>query len=112
MALTPSTADVSFMRHTYQNDPKHSWYQIFLLGLSFGIAWIISDTLHWDLPFEFLYYFVIAFCYIILKYIFLGIRTVFAKLRTRKNRQKRKRRSKRLVRKRFKPLITERHYAE
>ncbi|MHA2130700.1 MAG: hypothetical protein ACW99L_12065, partial [Promethearchaeota archaeon] len=106
LALVPSSVDIAGLRYRYQNDPKHSWYQVFLLILSFAIAWVLVDYLVINLPFEFLYYFVIAFCYGLLKYTFLGINTVFAKLGARKNKHKRKRGYKRLVRRRFKPIIT------
>ena len=76
--------DLSMVKFTLQNDPSRGFYQIFLVGLSFLISWMLVGIYNIILPIEFLYYFIIIGFYIGLKYSFIGLRWCINKLRFRK----------------------------
>lgn len=111
LTSSPSRGDLSFIKLGYQNDPQHSQYQIFLVILSFMIVWVIVGIYNVILPYEFFYYFIIIFCYIILKYSLISIRILANKIRYRKGKipSKIKRR---LIRRRFRPEVVERYYTD
>jgi len=111
ITLSPSRGDLFFLKFSYQNDPAHSQYQVFLVILSFLISWALVGSLNIIFPYEFFYYFIIIFCYIILKYSFISLRILVSKIRYRKGRipSKVKRR---LIRRRFKPEVVERYYMD
>lgn len=111
ITLSPSRGDLSFLKFSYQNDPQHSQYQIFLVILSFLISWAVAGRFNIILPYEFFYYFIIIFFYIVLKYSLISMRIVINKIRHRKGRipSKVKRR---LIRRRFKPEMLERYYTD
>jgi hypothetical protein len=76
----PSGQDVRLVGMTFNNNPRYSLYQIFLVIISGILVWIYVDIYFIPLPFEFLYYieyfiFVTLFYYI-LRFIFW----IFAKL--------------------------------
>lgn len=108
---SPSQADLSLVKFGYQNDPQHGQYQIFLVTLSFLISWGLVGGFNIIFPYEFLYYFIIIFCYIILKYSLISIKILVNKIRYRKGRipSKVKRR---LIRRRFKPEMDDRYYMD
>lgn len=111
LTSSPSRADLSFVKFGYQNDPQHSQYQIFLVIISFLISWVLVGVFSITLPYEFFYYFIIIFCYIILKYSLISIRILSNKIRYRKGKitSKVKRR---LIRRRFRPEVVERYYTD
>ena len=84
ITISPSQADLSMVKFTLQNDPSRGFYQIFLVGLSFLISWMLVGIYNIILPIEFLYYFIIIGFYIGLKYSFIGLRWCINKLRFRK----------------------------
>ncbi|MFX1478490.1 MAG: hypothetical protein ACFFCI_10180 [Promethearchaeota archaeon] len=110
LALSPSRVDLSSIQEGFQNDPQHGLYQIFLVGLSFLLTWIVVVVYHLRFPFEFLYYFIIIFFYIILKYFFILLRVVIEKIRFRKGRPYHKIRYKRFARRRYGPKIPEKYH--
>ena len=69
------------VKFTFQNDPSHGLYQLLLIGLSFLIVWMLVGMYNIMLPFEFYYYFIIIFVYIILKYSFILLRIIVNKIR-------------------------------
>jgi len=111
LASSPSQGDLSFIKLGYQNDPQHSQYQILLVVLSFLISWLVVGMFNIIFPYEFFYYFIIVFCYIILKYSFLSLRILCKKLERRKGiiPTKIKRR---LIRRRFRPEMVDRYYTD
>ncbi|MFX1346704.1 MAG: hypothetical protein ACFFAI_16530 [Promethearchaeota archaeon] len=111
LASSPSRADLSFIKFGYQNDPQHSQYQIFLVTISFLISWGLVGVYNIILPYEFLYYFIIILCYVILKYSFITIRILFNKIRGRKERIP-SNVKRRLIRRSFKPEMVQRYYTE
>ncbi len=54
--LKPSGQDVKVVGYAYQNDPRYSVYQIFVLLLSGALVWLFVDVYFILLPFEVLYY--------------------------------------------------------
>jgi hypothetical protein len=105
ITLSPSRADLSFIKLSYQNDPYHSIYQISLIVLSFLIVWVFVVIYKLVLPIEFLYYFIIIACYICLKYSFIFLRIMIKKIKSRKGNVPSKINTSRLIRRRFKPDI-------
>jgi len=112
IASSPSRGDLSFVKFGYQNDPQHGQYQIFLVILSFLISWLLVGSFNIIFPYEFFYYFIIIFCYIILKYSFISLRILINKIQYRKGRIPSKVRRRRLIRRRFKPEMVERYYID
>jgi hypothetical protein len=112
LTLSPSKADLSFLKFTYQNDPTHGQYQILLVSLSFLITWVLVGFYNISLPVEYLYYFIIIACYICLKYSFLSLRIVIRRIKSGKGRIPSKINTKKLVRRRFKPDIVEGTYKD
>ncbi|MHA2266778.1 MAG: hypothetical protein ACXAB8_03195 [Promethearchaeota archaeon] len=76
LASTPSPPDFRLMIKGFGRDPRHSFYQLLLLILSFLMAWGVVIFFHIVFPIEFFYYFIIIAWYIVLKYSFIGIRWV------------------------------------
>ncbi|MFX1324094.1 MAG: hypothetical protein ACFE8N_03995 [Promethearchaeota archaeon] len=103
IASSPSRADLGVIRQSYQNDPHHGLYQIFLLVLSFMAAWGLVGWFNILFPFEFFYYFLIALFYIIFKYGFILLRIAKVKIEQRSGKSRYKPRYKRYVRRRYKP---------
>ncbi len=54
--LKPSGQDAKVVGYAYQNDPRYSVYQIFLLLLSGVLVWLFVDLYFIVLPFEVMYY--------------------------------------------------------
>ena len=112
ITLSPSRGDLFFLKFSYQNDPQHGQYQIFLVILSFLISWLLVGSFNIIFSYEFFYYFIIIFCYIILKYSFISLGILINKIRYRKGRIPSKIRRRRLIRRRFKPEMVERYYMD
>jgi hypothetical protein len=112
LAISPSNADLSMLKQSFQNDPTHSFYQIFLIILSFLITWIIIVVHNLVFPFEFLYYFIIILSYIVLKYSLLFIKILIKKVYSRKGRIPSRIPTKSLVRRRFKPDLANNYYKD
>ena len=112
IASSPSRGDLSFVKFGYQNDPQHGQYQIFLVILSFLISWLLVGSFNIIFSYEFFYYFIIIFCYIVLKYSFISLHILVNKVRYRKGRIPSKVRRRRLIRRRFKPEMVEKYYMD
>ena len=56
VGLEPSGQDIKLIGRSFQNDPRYSLYQIFLLVLSGVFVWLFVDLYYFVLPFEVLYY--------------------------------------------------------
>jgi len=56
IGLEPSGQDIKMIGWSFQNDPRYSLYQIFLLVLSGVLVWLFVDLYYFVLPFEVLYY--------------------------------------------------------
>jgi hypothetical protein len=56
IGLEPSGQDIKMIGWSFQNDPRYSLYQIFLLVLSGVLVWLFVDVYYFVLPFEVLYY--------------------------------------------------------
>ncbi|MFW9880679.1 MAG: hypothetical protein ACFFG0_47030 [Candidatus Thorarchaeota archaeon] len=111
LTCSPSRADLSFIKFGYQNDPQHGQYQIFLVILSFIIIWVIVGMYTITFSYEFFYYFLIVFCYIILKYSFISIRIIANKIGHHKGKIPSKVK-KRLIKRRFRPEPVRQYYGE
>ena len=72
--LKPSGQDVKVVGYAYQNDPRYSRYQIFLLLLSGVLVWLFADLYFIPLPFEVLYY---AEYFVVLTAFYFGLKGVF-----------------------------------
>ena len=70
----PSGQDIKVIGKSFQNDPRYSLYQIFLIVLSGVLIWLFIDLYYLVLPFEVLYY--IAY-FIILTFFYFVIKGVF-----------------------------------
>ena len=70
----PSGQDIKVVGYSYQNDPRYSAYQIFLLLLSGVLAWLFVDVYFIDLPFEVMYY---AEYMLIIVAFYFGLKGVF-----------------------------------
>ena len=102
LAIAPSSADIRYAYGVFQNDPEHSIYQLFLVGLSFLGLWWLLDFTRWYFPLEFVYYFFLIAFYYEFKYLFIGISLCFKRV-TKKQDKYRPKRFKRFARRRFKP---------
>lgn len=103
LASSPSQADLVVIKQSYQNDPQHGLYQIFLLALSFMTAWGLVGWFNIMFPFEFFYYFLIVIFYTMFKYGFILLRIAKIKIEQRTGKSRYKPRYKRYVRRRYKP---------
>lgn len=74
IGLRPSGQDLKVVGYAYNNDPRYSLYQIFLLILSGGIVWLFVDLYFIILPFEVLYY---AGYLLIVVVFYFGLKGVF-----------------------------------
>lgn len=83
LASTPSTGDFRFIGLAFNNDPKHSFYQIGLFSLSILVSWGMATLFKWSFPNELFYYPIIYLSYISLKLLFLAMRWGYSKLSTR-----------------------------
>ena len=83
ITISPSQADLSMIKFTFQNDPTHSLYQILLAVLAFLLSLLIVGIYNVILPVEFLYYFLIIGFYLGLKYSLIGMRWGINKIRFR-----------------------------
>jgi hypothetical protein len=84
LAITPSKADLSKIKFSWQNDPSHSLYQTLLLLISFLLVWWIVGAYNLVFPLELYYYPPIIIVYIIFKYSFIGLRVLINKIQFRK----------------------------
>jgi len=77
----PSGQDVKVIGYAYQNDPRYSAYQIFLIVLSGVLVWLFVDLYFIVLPFEVLYYveyfIVLTAFYFSLKFVFWTFSKIF-----------------------------------
>ena len=104
LALCPSQGDFRFTTIGFFNDPKHSVYQISLLVASFLLVWLIVELYQLYLPFEFLYYFIIVFGYVILKYFLKMCYWFGSRFKIRKPWKREKLHYKNYTRRRYKPI--------
>ena len=70
----PSGQDLKVVGYAYQNDPRYSGYQIFLLLLSGVLVWLFVDVYFFVLPFEVMYY---AEYMLIIVAFYFGLKGVF-----------------------------------
>ena len=80
LTLSPSKGDLFFLKFSFQNDPTHGLYQLFLVALSFLFTWVVVGVYNILLPVEFLYYFIIVFFYVVFKYSFILMRIIYRKI--------------------------------
>jgi len=76
LAIQPSRADMRIIRTSFHMARAYSWYQMFLLVSSFIITWLVVERFQIFFPYEFIYYFIIAIIYFILKYGFMAINRI------------------------------------
>ena len=69
----PSGQDIKVIGRSFQNDPRYSVYQIFLLVLSGVLVWLFVDMYYFTLPFEVLYY---VGYFVILTTFYFGLKDV------------------------------------
>ena len=74
IGLEPSGQDIKLIGKSFQNDPRHSFYQIFLLGFSGVLVWLFIDLYYFVLPFEVLYY---VEYFIVLTAFYFGLKVAF-----------------------------------
>ena len=86
--VKPSGADLARIKESFENNPAKSCFQIILLFLSFGMVWLMVDSFAIDFPFEFMYYILMGFVFIVLKYFCLLWYTIYH--HARKNREGKK----------------------
>ena len=84
ITISPSQADLSMVKFSFQNDPSHGFYQIVLVVISFLLSWMLVGLYNIILPLEFLYYFIIISFYFGFKYSFIGLRWIINKIHFRK----------------------------
>ncbi len=99
LAAAPSSADLLTIPSAFQEDPKHSLYQIFLLFLSIITVWVLIISYQLLFFHEIITYFLIGVVYYAIKYCFIGINKL---LHTEIHTKKRNYRA--LTRRRFKPM--------
>lgn len=98
--------DLLMIKFTYKNDFFYGLYQLLLIGLSFLIVWMLVGMYNIILPFEFYYYFIIIFVYVVLKYNFILLRIIVNKIRFYKGIPHSAAGYRRLVRRGYKPKRT------
>jgi hypothetical protein len=112
LTLSPSQADLAGIKRGYQNDPQHGQYQIFLIILSILITWALVGIYNIILSYEFFYYFLIIFCYIVLKYSLISTHILFNKIKYRNGRIHSSVKRRKLIRRRFRSEMVEQYYEE
>ena len=70
----PSGQDAKLVGQAFQNDPRYSSYQIFLLLFSGALMWFFVDLYVFVLPFEVLYY--VGYCVVLFVFYF-GLKCIF-----------------------------------
>ena len=80
LAAAPSFGDLVTIFNSFTFDLRHSLYQVFLLLLSIGTAWLVIEINQWVIPHEIVSYLLIAGIYFAYKYPFMLIRQIFHKL--------------------------------
>ncbi len=78
LAAAPSSADILNIPGAFQEDPKYSYYQIFLLLLSIFSVWTLSILYQVTFFHEIVNYLFIMMFYYGFKYGFIGIRKCFS----------------------------------
>lgn len=81
ITLTPSQADLSMIKFSFQNDPSRGLYQIGLVLAAFLLSWVLVGIYNIVLPVEFLYYFIIIGFYFGLKYTITFLKWIINKIR-------------------------------
>ncbi|MFX1479453.1 MAG: hypothetical protein ACFFCI_15070 [Promethearchaeota archaeon] len=109
ITLAPSHGDLLGIKRGFQNDPQHSFYQIFLLILSFMMTWITVVAYHLRFTFEFIYYFIIILFYLVFKYSYILLRIILYRIRFHKGEIPHKIRSKRFARRRYRPKTPDKY---
>jgi len=76
----PSGQDIKVIGRSFQNDPRYSVYQIFLLVLSGALIWLFVDMYFFILPFEVMYY--IGYFIVLTSFYFVikGVFWIFGKI--------------------------------
>ena len=109
LAISPSQSDLFTVKFSFQNDPSHGFYQIFLVSISFLITWTIVGVYSIIFPVEYLYYFIIIGAYVFLKYNFILVKLIINKVRFRNGASHSAAGWRRLARRRYKPKKTNMH---
>ena len=88
LATAPSAADIINIPKVFREDPKYSYYQIFLLSISIISVWILCILFQVTFFHEILNYLLIMVFYYGFKYVFWGINKILLDLFSRRNFQK------------------------
>jgi hypothetical protein len=103
LTAAPSAGDFGYIGAAYRKDPKHSWYQILLIGLSIVVLWLFLVAFHITFLLEVFYYVAVAIIYLVLRFSLIGIRRVSYKISHYNFKRPQKIRSRHFIRKKYKP---------
>ena len=103
LTAAPSSGDFQMIGLSFRKDPKHSWYQIFLIALSALALWIFLVMTQNIFILDVFYYFAIAGFYLLFKFSFIGLRKVVNRIDSYNYTRPDKVRFRSLTRKRYKP---------
>ncbi|MFX0135024.1 MAG: hypothetical protein ACFFDN_15390 [Candidatus Hodarchaeota archaeon] len=103
LTAAPSSGDIQMISKAFNEDPSHSWYQIFLIGISTFILWLFLTITHIIFFLDVFYYLAIAGIYLTLRFSFIGITRLIIKIQSRDFTRPSKVRFKQFSRKYYKP---------
>lgn len=80
----PSNQDIRLIKYAFSQNPRYSFYQIFLVVLSILVIWYVIDFTLIHFPFDFLYYILffllVVLSYYAFKYCFRGLYILYNRL--------------------------------
>jgi len=81
----PSTQDFRLIKLAFSNNPRYSFYQLFLVMISIVIVWFYIDFSFLILPYDVIYYIlffsIIVLLYFVLKYSMRGLLMLYNRMR-------------------------------
>ncbi|MFW9969449.1 MAG: hypothetical protein ACFFDF_04555 [Candidatus Odinarchaeota archaeon] len=104
LTAAPSSGDILFIGTSFKQDPKNSWYQILLIGLSILVLWGILVITQVTFFLDVFYYLAIAGIYLFLRFFLIGIRKIVSRIYSYNFKRPQKVTSRPLTRKRYRPV--------
>ena len=103
LTAAPSSGDIGVISLSFRKDPKHSWYQIFLISFSILALWFFLVIVQITFFLEVFYYLAIAGIYLVLRFSFIGLRKLVIRIDLYNYKKPQKVRFRRFTGRRYKP---------
>lgn len=103
LTAAPSHGDIGMISFSFRKDPKHSWYQIFLISFSILVLWLFLVITQITFFLDVFYYLAIAGIYLVLRFSFIGLRKLVIRIDSYNYKKPQKVRFRRFTRRRYKP---------